>query len=194
MKASLIIMAAGQSKRMGQNKLFLTYEGQTFIERALDLAISLDVEERLLVISSEDCQQINVPETVKVVINDYAEKGQSYSVRLGTQAASGLGYVYLPIDQPRLTRKLMRQLLLEARQDNLVIPEYEGILCSPAYFGNRFRDELLRVEGEAGGRSVRDAHREAWQLVAVENHEILEDIDTPDAYQALLNEGQLVKS
>lgn len=185
MAVSLIIMAAGQSRRMNQNKLFLTYNGQTFIERVLNLALRVDVGERILVISSADANQIKVPETIKVVINDQPEKGQSHSVSLGTKAAEGTGYLFLPVDQPLLTAELLMTILAKGSLTNIVIPEYKGQLSSPVYFGQQYRSELLVVKGESGGRSVRDAHPDEWLKIPVPKA-LVQDIDTQAAYLSLL--------
>ncbi|MFD2388094.1 NTP transferase domain-containing protein [Enterococcus rivorum] len=50
---SVIIMASGYSKRMGENKLFLKYKNKTFLEHTLTLVNKVDFFERILVISPE---------------------------------------------------------------------------------------------------------------------------------------------
>lgn len=185
MAVSLIIMAAGRSRRMNQNKLFLNYDGQTFIERALSLALSVTVEERILVINSADIQRLTIPENMKIVINNQPEKGQSHSVSLGTKAAKGTGYLFLPIDQPLLTVTVLETIIEKASSTNIVMPEYKGSVSSPVYFGQRYRRELIGVKGETGGRSVRDAHSDHWLKVAI-TEEILQDIDTQEDYLRLI--------
>lgn len=185
MTVSLIIMAAGQSRRMMQNKLFLTYNGQTFIEGPLSLALKMTETELILVISSVDVMKIVVPNRVKVVINNQPEKGQSHSVSLGTNQAVGKGYLFLPIDQPLLRGDVLKAILEKASETNIVIPESAGKLGSPVYFGRKFRQELLEVKGPFGGRSVRDGHPEAWVKVTVPG-ELLKDIDCQEDYLALI--------
>lgn len=183
MNISAIIMASGQSKRMGKNKLFLECAKKTFLKRTLDLVQHFPFNERILVVSPENYEELlSYQRDFTVLLNQEYEQGQSASVRLGTEAASGDGYLYLTIDQPLLTPKIIRQLLQKASFDNIVFPLKEGQPSSPVYFGAKFREELLDVSGESGGRAVRNAHPEVWCPVPVEPAYLLTDIDTIDDY------------
>jgi molybdenum cofactor cytidylyltransferase len=187
LKVSAVIMASGNSSRMGTNKLFLNYQGQTFLQHALQLTQQLDVYERILVLSPENAQDLHLPEDVTLVINQQAHLGQSASVRLGTRQASGDGYLYLTVDQPLLTPALFTPVFAAYATERIVFPINEsGDPCSPIFFGKKFRSELLAVTGATGGRSVRQRHPEAWRGISVKEPERLVDIDTPFAYQKLL--------
>ena len=184
---SAIIMASGQSKRMGTNKLFLEYQGKSFLEHVLTLTKQLDFFERILVISPENMKELTVPKDIKVVCNFEAHLGQSTSVRLGTQVASGNGYLYFTIDQPLLNTSLFSPLLAAYSPENIVFPvTNDGKPSSPIYFGKRFRNELVKVTGSAGGREVRNRYPETWCKIKVEEPERLVDIDTPFAYKQLI--------
>ncbi|MHC5229243.1 NTP transferase domain-containing protein [Enterococcus sp. LJL99] len=184
---SAIIMASGTSKRMGTNKLLLDYQGKNFLDHILDLTKELAFFERILVISPENVETVSLPKGVKLVLNHEAHLGQSASVRLGTQVASGDGYLYLTVDQPRLNAPLFSPLVTTYTSDNIVFPvTSDGKPSSPIYFGKRFRNELLQVTGAAGGREVRNRHPETWRQIKIKEPERLVDIDTPIAYQELI--------
>ena len=190
LKVSAIIMASGCSLRMGTNKLFLDYQGETFLERTLNLTKKVSFFERILVISPENLQGLKLPTDLKVVQNTEAQKGQSASVRLGTKAATGEGYLYLTIDQPRLTQALLESLFSAYSKKNIVFPiNQREAPCSPIFFGEIFRSELLKVTGVSGGRVVRNNHPEAWRKIRVDKPECLVDIDTPEEYQTLTNQS-----
>lgn len=183
---SAVIMASGHSRRMGENKLFLTYKDKTFLEHTLSLVNQVDFFERILVISPENKQNLVIPENIIVVQNNESELGQSASVRLGTLAASGQGYLYLPVDQPLLDKNIIHQLLNSSTRNNIVFPVHEnGHPSSPVFFGATFRSELLVVSGESGGRMVRKNHPEVWEKVVVSEPERLLDIDTYTDYEDL---------
>lgn len=187
LKVSGIIMAAGFSTRMGANKLFLTYQGTTFLERVIRLTRHLDLSERILVLSPENNQKVSFGSELKVVINEQAQLGQSGSVRLGTQAASGDGYLYLTVDQPLLTPELFVPLFKAYSKETIVFPvDRKQTPNSPIFFGSRFRSELLSVRGSAGGRLVRQRHQQAWRKIQVSEPERLLDVDTPVVYQQLV--------
>ncbi|BFH63979.1 nucleotidyltransferase family protein [Paenibacillus azoreducens] len=184
-QTSAIIMASGQSTRMGRNKLFLKYQGQTFLERILNLAKKAGFFETILVITPEDAAGCFLPEDIHVVYNRQSDLGQSAAVRLGTREATGDGYLYLPVDQPLLTLEILEAIIQRGTHDNIVFPLKAGEPQSPVYFGADFYEELLQVSGSSGGREVRNNHKDAWVQVAV-SEEYLEDIDTPADYENLL--------
>ena len=189
MKVSAIIMASGFSQRMGRNKLTLNYQQQTFMERLFEVLLQLDFHEICLVISPENLLTLQqpLPPTIKVIENSEAGKGQTQSVRLGTAAATGEGFLFLPVDQPLLDATLLCELWPHYDAQHIVFPVHEnGQPSSPIFFGQAFRSELLTVSGKGGGRSVRNAHPDAWRPVKVQQPQRLMDIDTPAAYQRLL--------
>lgn len=191
-KISAIIMASGSSSRMGKNKLFLDYQGITFLEHIVTLTEKVAFFERILVISPENLQGLKLPREVKIIQNTEAAKGQSTSVRLGTKAASGEGYLYLTVDQPLLNQALLESLFFAYSKETIAFPVNQwGEPCSPIFFGNTFRSELLKVTGESGGRAVRNKHPEAWREIRVKDPECLIDIDTPKEYKQLINQGFL---
>lgn len=188
-KISAIIMASGQSSRMGKNKLFLRYEGKTFLDRVIELTLRADFFESILVITPEDAAKCHYPEEVKVVFNHESHLGQSNSVRLGTKAASGnTGFLYLTVDQPLLTVGILEKIIEHAAVDKIVFPTVDGEPESPVFFGRDFYQELIGVSGKGGGREVRDKHSEAWVSVTV-CETYLKDIDTLEDYGKLM-EGQ----
>lgn len=179
-----IIMASGYSRRMGSNKLFLSHQGKTFIEHALSLLLKADLYEVILVISEQDLKELIIPKKVKVVVNNNRKLGQSQSVKLGTRQATGDGYLYLPIDQPCLTVSLIKRLQSAGTKETIVFPEKKGKPSSPVLFGAKFRQELLEVSGETGGREVRNRHEEVWQRLSVDEEQLI-DIDTPEDLEKL---------
>lgn len=184
-KISAIVMASGMSSRMGKNKLFLMYQGRTFLERTLSLLISANLYEIILVITPKDLKQIKIPKQVKVVINEKNELGQSESVKLGTMSASGEGYLFVPIDQPSLSAVLIEQLVEQGDFNRIVFPINNGVHQSPVLFGEKFRKELLEVSGYSGGKQVKNRHKKAWLPVTIEGDELF-DVDTPEDYLKLL--------
>lgn len=177
---------------MGTNKLTLSYKGKTFIEQTFALVKEIGFYECIMVTSPENVRHMLVPDGIKVVYNSHPEWGQSYSVRLGTAAAAGDGYLYFTCDQPLLTETLVAEMMELAAAERIVFPlKGDGSPSNPTLFGNHFRNELLNVDGEGGGRTVRNRHPAAWITITPDFPEQLVDIDTPEKYQHLLKGGQL---
>lgn len=186
---SIIVMASGQSRRMGYNKLLLPYEGKTFFTRTLETALKIPHAEVIAVISPKDTLHLSFPARVRVLLNRDWKSGQSASVRIGTKKAQGEQFLYLPIDQPLLTPAILQQIIDCGRDDRITIPiDALGKFHSPILFGGKFKNELMHVSGSAGGRAVRKAHPAAQFLVPIKESWRLEDFDTPAKYCQLIGE------
>lgn len=181
-KTSVVIMASGYSRRMGHNKLFLQYHGRTFLMHTLDLVHQAAFNQIILVIKPEDYQNCDLPSSVEVILNSASYLGQSVSVRLGTQSVTGDSCLYLPIDQPKLSVKLLKQMQQLAAPDRIVFPSFQGQARAPVCFGSQFYSELMQVTGKQGGRLVKQRHPEAWRSIEVVDFNQLQDIDNWAAY------------
>lgn len=189
MKISAILLASGFSARMGENKLLLPYQGKPLLSHAADVIAAMDFYQFIIVITKENAAGLLFPPKAQIVWNPHPEEGQSRSVRLGTEHASGDGYMFFPADQPFLDTASIRQLLSAARADNIAVPTVDGSAGSPVFFGKRFREELLAVTGDCGGRTVKKNHPESCCYVEMKNKRLFLDIDTAEQYHALLEES-----
>jgi molybdenum cofactor cytidylyltransferase len=192
---SAIILAAGMSRRMGVNKLSLPYRGKPLIQHTLDLVREIDFMECILVISPENASELGFNNTsesgfcdnVRINYNLYPERGQSYSVSLGVQEAKGEGYLFFTGDQPLLTVKLVEEIIVNATSNRIVFPSDEnGNPSNPTFFGRDFREELLSVKGDEGGRQIRRKYPDACYSFTPKNTKQLKDIDTVKDIENLL--------
>jgi len=188
-KVSAILLAAGTSTRMGKDKLLLDYKGRSFLENALNLLSDLPVYERFLVTTDDRSKNIKLPKNVKMLINQNPEDGQSSSIRKGIEAATGTHYLFLTADQPKITIDDISTLLITARKnpDKIIFPTLDSKPGSPAIFPERFRVDLQKLSGEAGGRGIRDANIKDSFPVEQENKGNFVDIDDENDYRNLLN-------
>ena len=179
---SAILMAAGFSRRMGGDKLFLSYRGKTLIGHALCLLDKLPVFEKIIVSTAERLEKLELPRGVRAVTNLYPQRGQSESIRLGLWVTSGQWYLFLNADQPKLDVSALLPML-ELTKNNpgkIIYPVVNGKPCSPVLFHKNFRNSLLTITGDEGGKSLREAN--AWACVPyhTEKPELFIDVDTPE--------------
>lgn len=186
-RVSAILLASGLSERMGFDKLSLPYKGKSLIQRAIDLLYELPVFEKIVVTTNKQRSMVDIPEGIDVVINARPEVGQSESLRLGVSAASGDHYLFLVADQPMLTVDCLLPLLECAigGDGKIVYPVVDGMPCSPSIFPSCFRGELLALDGDTGGRAVREAFPEACLAVEAVEPWRFADVDKYSDYQAL---------
>ena len=203
-KISAIIMASGKSERMGTNKLLLEYRGMTFIENTLEKVLKENFYEFAIVVSDKKVKR-KVQDYIKnletdekkiyIVDNKKSEKGQSESIKIGLKTLGKCdGYMFFSCDQPFLTSDTIKKILKNFNPEKITIPEYNGKRSLPVIFGENFKEELLKLEGDTGGKTVISNHPDKIRTVEIENSDEGKDIDTKEDYEMLKKGEQDVYS
>jgi len=192
LQISAILLASGLSKRMGgTDKLFLSYKGKTLLQHAVDLLDSQSFYEKILVTTSERLKYVDRPQQIRIIMNHNPEAGQSESLRLGVEAATGESYLFFAADQPRLAPTDLHLILASARvnKNKIIYPSIDGNPSTPTLFPASFRSDLLNLTGDVGGRAVRDTYPEACLPVEVECRKDFFDIDSEEDWKKMLAMG-----
>ena len=186
-KVSVILLAAGLSARMGEDKLLLKYKGKSFLQHSIDLLQKLPVYERIIVTTDARQRHIVLPNTIKLCINPNPEKGQSTSIKIGVEAATGTHYLFLAADQPLLTKNDIIPLLdaADSNPEKIIFPIIDSKPNSPTIFPGTFKEKLNKLCGDKGGRVIRDANKDLWYTIEPETPENFTDIDTVAQYISL---------
>lgn len=187
-----VILAAGQSRRMGQNKLLLDLNGKPLLCHVIDQALALEFSE-IVVVAGHQVDDIRAAigdRPVRIVLApDYAD-GMSASLKAGidnlkpeTDAA-----MILLGDMPQVSAPLLRRMIaaynpVEGR--TIVLPVHEGKRGNPVLWDRRFFPEMRQLAGDVGARHLIGEHAEQVAEIAVDDRAILRDIDTPEAYAKL---------
>jgi len=194
-KISAIIMASGKSERMGTNKLLLEYRGMTFIENTLKKVLNENFYELAIITCDKEvkkkCQNYikkleEDKKNIYLVDNKKSEKGQSESIKIGLKTLGKCdGYMFFSCDQPFLTSDTIKKILKNFKLEGITIPEYNGKKSLPVIFGENFKNELLKLEGDTGGKTVISNHPDKIRIVEIENSDEGRDIDTKEDYEML---------
>lgn len=179
-----IIMASGFSNRMGQDKLLLKINNKRIIEYVIEAAKESDLNEVVLVYRSKEIKKIASYYNIKTVYNSKAHLGQSQSVIRGIKNSINNSYMFLVGDQPFTDSKVINRLIYEYRKDtnNIIVPCSNGNISMPIIFPSIFKKDLLKIEGDKGGREIiRDNPRSVIR-VNINNEYLLKDIDTIEEY------------
>ncbi len=113
--------------------------------------------------------------------------GQSESIKLGVKNSEGEGIVFFTGDQPFLTTESILKLYYNFQRYNYItIPRVEKERFSPVFFPEDKKIELLKLEGDTGGREV---IRNASLISFVDFYNSMEflDIDTPEEYENVIS-------
>lgn len=186
-----ILLAAGESRRMGRPKLLLPWGKTTILEKVVDNYLKARIHELVVVVGAnqESIKEILITKPVVIVENAQYQEGMGTSIGKGVQAATDQaeGYLIGLGDQPFITSDIIDALItvfLEERP-GIALCSYKGEKGHPVIFARKFRQELCELKGDTGGRTIITQHREELACVEIENEAILVDIDTPDDYRKL---------
>ena len=186
-KVSAILLAAGLSTRMGLDKLLLPFQGLTLLEHTIGVISAFPFYQRILVTTQARLSVINLDKKIKAIVNSNPELGQSGSIRLGVMNATGDAYMFFMADQPLLDHAAIEALLRYADGEHIVYPIFNEVPCTPAIFPAKFREELLSVQGDQGGRQIRQSHPDACLPIELRSGApLLLDVDTWEDYCAVM--------
>ncbi len=179
-KISCVLMAAGVSKRFGENKLKEDINGQTLIEHSLSIIPKEKFNKVIVVSGQEDILQNAEKMGFQSVLNNEPEKGLSHTIELGlSKCDDDNAVMFLVSDQPYLKKETVVRLVDEYMKK----PEYIFALKSdtrrgnPCIFPKKFYNALYALSGDVGGSEV--IRRSENELVLIKTDEIeLIDIDT----------------
>lgn len=156
-KIPVIILAAGESKRMGIPKGLLNYQGKTFLSYQIDQVSNMGFSKIVVVLGkNEKIYQEKIPELKKhtIIVNPAPEKGQFSSIQYGLleiSKESQSGVFILPVDVPCPNRTVWELLVegLISSDSNVSIPEYEGKKGHPVLLSEEFKQYLLTCKTDS---------------------------------------------
>lgn len=188
-KIDAILMASGLSVRYGQeNKLLQPFLGKTFINRAIELvAFEKRISTVKIVYADEQIPLSIQKDGISFIKNASPEKGISQSVKLGVASSSAEYYLFLPCDQPLLDGETLQNILVAATPGKIICPIWNGNQGTPTLFSSSFRDELLALEGDRGGKTVMKKYPDKIVEVPASNEWALFDIDSKEEEKKLLD-------
>ena len=189
MKIGCVVLAAGNARRFGSNKLNAQVEGVSLIRRALD-AVPGGLA-TVVVSQYPDILALAGDYGFDALLNDRPELGLSRSVRLGLAHLTDCdGVLFLVSDQPRLKRDSVEALaaLWAQNPEKIAAMAHNGVRGNPCLFPARLFPELLALTGNRGGSAVIRHHEDDLILLETDAPE-LADVDTPAALEQVRNAG-----
>jgi len=189
---SAILLAAGQSKRMGEPKQLMPFRQSTIVEQAIDNLLGSAVNEVIVVVGyrAEDVIKAIAAKPIKLAVNPDYEHGMSTSIIVGLKRLhSEVEAVMLALgDQPLVNSQTINRLIDEFRDHDkgIAIPTYQGRRGHPIIFAIKYKEQLLKLKGDVGGRQIIKDHPNDVLEVAVNAESIIADFDTRSDYQSRL--------
>jgi molybdenum cofactor cytidylyltransferase len=196
-----VLLAAGESTRMGRLKQLLAWGGTTLIDWQVRQFTQAGVESVVVVLGhAADDIRPALPSGTRVTLSEDYRQGRASSLRRGAQAVEGApdALLILSVDQPRpawLSRRLIERW--EREKPLIVSPRFVDGFGHPVLLDGSLLPELREVdEASLGLRAVIDRHLESAAGEVIHNSRINVDLNTPDDYASALasfNSGEWTK-
>lgn len=187
-----IILAAGSSTRMSQNKQLLNYNNKSFVRDIAEKSNALNPHKTICVLGpiidpiKNELQDLDVD----YVINDRHLQGMSSSITSALNTIPNLNFydavLIMLCDQPRIPTEHYHDIINEATNiDHLIVSSaYENNFGVPALFKRELFSELLSLNSITGAKSIIVKYRDKTSFIQCDA--AAQDIDTDEDYEKLL--------
>jgi len=196
-----LILAAGESRRMGYPKALLRYREESFLDRLVGLFAPHCSP--VIVVLGAHVEEIRAgtQRHATFTVNRHWQRGQTSSLQCGLAAVppAAQGVLFTLVDHPAVNCSSVEKLLdsvaplPDGRGSGsgaspaplLCIPRYQGRRGHPIWFSRELIPELIAVREPRTAKDVVHAHRAETLFVDLDDPGIVADIDDPAAYHAL---------
>jgi molybdenum cofactor cytidylyltransferase len=195
-----IVPASGFSRRMGKQKLLLSWQNVPLLEHVLKTAQNSSLRGVLSIIPTgdEERSKINWQCNCHTVYNDNPERGIGYSLALGIRQIprTADAVIILLGDQPELKRDDIERVLFRFQQHYIENQGHSKIIIQTQYidkkvghpilFSKHFFSDISQLEGDRGGNKIITSNLQYVSLVESINS-YPDDIDTIEDFTRLLD-------
>tara|TARA_Y100000590_G_scaffold419246_1_gene520837 strand:+ start:661 stop:1263 length:603 start_codon:yes stop_codon:yes gene_type:complete len=199
METAAIILAAGNSSRMGKPKSLLPWADRPLLEHQLCTLMTCKIDPIIVVLGRDERNILSaLPHFpgVKFKSNPNPQMGRSHSIKLGVRevsASDSKQVIIVNVDQP-LSSVLINRLINAGNQNPnsaLVLPKYREAISHPPLIRAHLYDELTSLtEDSLGLRRLIDRFKHTAILVDIPDPEIPPHFNTPNEYEAALKNHQ----
>ena len=190
-RIAAVVLAAGQSTRMGSNKLLAELNGKPLVAHTFAHIKASGVDE-IVVVTGHQAEEIRAAlkdAGAKFVNNPNYADGLATSVKAGIAAVQEFDAAFVCLgDMPLIRAEDMQRMMAAFDVEEgrtLVAPAQGRKLGNPVLWGQEHFAALMALEGDRGARSLLEAQRDAIVEIAVEHDGVMLDADTPEALEKI---------
>ena len=189
-----LILAAGESRRMGSPKALLDYQGETFLDRLIGLFAQRCSPVIVVLGAQQETVRAALRRTGQAVLveNPDFRLGQLSSMQCGLRAVptDADGVLFTLVDHPAVACATIDALVDPAPgcgvRALLRIPTYRGRHGHPIWISSSLIPRFLDLPASSSAKAVVRAHQRETSYIGVDDPGILADVDDPAAYSSLL--------
>ncbi len=181
-----VILAAGESRRMGKPKALLPYRGTTFLGHLIEITRHSKVGFTRVVLGAQadEIQRAGALPQEDVVFNADWQQGQLSSIQAALRSlpeGRTDGILLCPVDHPLVSAALVAELIdrFYASGKLIVVPKYKDKRGHPMIFSSALYGELLAAPANVGARAVVWAHAGDVLEVATAEEGVILNLNDP---------------
>ena len=193
MRVSAVLLAAGESRRMGAlNKLTLPIAGEPLVRRSAKTLLKIELQEIVCVLGheSEQIAELLAGLELSTVVNENYQDGQMTSVETGLAALQQQSDAILicVADLPLLSARDIDVLIAEFAQltnKSILVPYFQGQRGNPILIAAQHRQSILAGKTNLGCKKLIERHPELVAIVEMANNHCVLDMDDYSAYEKI---------
>jgi molybdenum cofactor cytidylyltransferase len=187
---AIVLLAAGNSSRMGTPKQALDIGGQTLLNHSVSCALASQIPNVIVVFGAHLAETQHLVQDLRVipVVNPNWPLGMGSSLKLGINKAIEInpmleGVLVMVCDQPRISVTHINEMgrIHIIKRPLAVASEYQGTIGVPVLFDRSVFSELLKVDNQGGAKEVLRKLKSEIITLPFPGGET--DLDTPEDYQ-----------
>ena len=183
---SAIVLAAGQSKRMGgDNKLIKKYNKKYLINHIIGTLIKSKVNKIIVVLGFQKIKvrKITVKnKKINFVFNKNYKSGMASSIKTGLKRIlkKNIGFLIVQADMPLISKKIINSLCYAIENNNkeIVVPIYKINMGNPIGFKSSMIKILNKTKGDSGAKKMIKRNKKKLSLIKVNSKSIFKDFNT----------------
>ena len=182
-KGAIVLLAAGQSSRLGQAKQLIKYNGETLLNRSIRVCSNITRNELFVVLGH---QAEAIRETIdtpgNIIYNPEYKKGMGNSMSFAVRNLIQKNFDYIIFtlcDQIFLSENILKDLIKKFQDSNcgIILSQYDKRSGPPALFDKVYFEELIQLEGDLGAKAIAMKYKKDLCFISFPKGDV--DIDEP---------------
>ncbi len=183
LKIGAVVLAAGQGRRFGGDKLLADLRGKPVVDHVLDAVAAFPFDAVVCVLRPDTAVTDRLKDrAVSAAVNAHADRGMGTSLAAGIRALPPVAAAFIVLgDMPAIPADLFGSMLaaMETSGADIVAPVHDGQQGHPVLFAQACFPDLAALDGDRGARAVIRSGRYGVVAVETDHPAVLRDIDVP---------------
>ena len=187
---SAILLAAGQSKRMGdENKLVKNFQGIPLIKHSVRNILASFIGELIIVLGHQKEiieKLIDKNEKIKFVFNQDFESGIATSIKTGLNHSSEETEAFFIClgDMPMVNKDIINLLIKSKNNREIIVPTYKNKQGNPILFSKSMKKKIMTIEGNVGAKKILELNKDKILNIETTDQSITKNFNTLDNFSS----------